>query len=77
MLKKDVVIGKHYAIRHHGEANLSVIEILSESRYGGYNAKKLKTGRMIRVKSAAKLRAEVTINPEWKAGKSRIKWVAA
>ena len=64
MLKRQVVIGNHYAIRHHGDSKLSVIRIDSESRYGGYNATKLKTGRTIRIKSAAKLRFEVTRNVE-------------
>jgi hypothetical protein len=66
MLKRDVKIGAHYAIRHHSDPShkLSVIRIDSESRYGGYNATKLKTGRTIRIKSAAKLRYEVELNPD-------------
>lgn len=63
MLKKQVKIGSHYAIRHNGETKLSVIRIDSESRFGGYNATRLKTGRAIRIKSAAKLRYEVIRNP--------------
>jgi hypothetical protein len=65
MLKKQVKIGGHYAIRHHTDSatRLTVIRIDSESRYGGYNATKLKTGRTIRIKSAAKLRHEVALNP--------------
>lgn len=64
MLKKEIKLGSHYAIRHHGESNLSVIRLDSESRYGGYNATKLKTNRSIRIKSAAKLRFEVEKNPD-------------
>ncbi len=64
MLKKDVEIGAYYAIRHSGESKLSVIRIESESIYGGYNATKLKTGRTIRIKSAAKLRFRVSKNHE-------------
>lgn len=64
MLKKEIKINSHYAIRHSGERNLSVIRIDSESIYGGYNATKLKTGRTIRIKSAAKLRYEVELNPD-------------
>jgi hypothetical protein len=69
MLKKEVEIGKHYAIRHHGDSKLSVVMIQSVSAYGGYNALKLKTQRTIRIKSAAKLRFEVERNPatgKWK-----------
>ena len=64
MLKKEVKIGDHYAIRHHGENKLSVIRIDSVSQYGGYNATKLKTNRSIRIKSAAKLRFPVERNPD-------------
>jgi hypothetical protein len=64
MLKNQVKIGGHYAIRHHGDSKLSVICIDSVSQYGGYNATKLKTGRAIRIKSAAKLRFEVKRNAE-------------
>jgi len=64
MLKKEVRVGAHYAIRHHGDRNLSVVRIDSESRFGGYNATKLKTNRSIRIKSAAKLRFEVERNPD-------------
>lgn len=62
MLKREVRIGAHYAIRHSGEHNLCVIRIEGESLYGGFNATKLKTGRAIRIKSAAKLRFEVERN---------------
>jgi len=59
MLKRDVVLGRHYAIAHTSYNKLSVIRLDSVSIYGGYNATKLSTGRSIRVKSAAKLRCEV------------------
>jgi hypothetical protein len=75
MLKKDVVIGAHYAIAHTSYNKLSVIRIDSESQYGGYNATKLSTGRPIRVKSAAKLRSEVVLNPDYQAGNSPVKWI--
>lgn len=74
MLKSQVKIGSHYAIRHHQDSarTLTVVRIDSVSIYGGYNATKLKTGRVIRIKSAAKLRFEVELNPDsngpkWKA----------
>jgi hypothetical protein len=65
MLKREVELGSHYAIRHHGDSayKLSIVRIDSESRYGGWNATKLTTGRTIRIKSAAKLRCEVKLNP--------------
>ena len=61
ILKKDVELGAHYAIRHTSSApgRLNVIRIDSECRYGGWNATNLKTGRAIRIKSNTKLRAKV------------------
>lgn len=63
MLKKQVVFGEHYYIRDH-DGRFRVIQIQGENPYGGYDAIKLKTGRTIRIKSAAKLRARVELNPE-------------
>lgn len=60
MVKKQVKIGSTYAIRHHGEDKLSHVTILGENRFGGWDARKLSTGRIIRIKSAAKLRYEVS-----------------
>ena len=54
MKKKDVEIGERYVAKVSG--NEVPIQILRESRYGGWDAKNLKTGRMIRVKTAARLR---------------------
>jgi hypothetical protein len=67
MLKKDVKIGCYYAIRHHdnGPKTLSVIKIDGEHNLGGWNATKLKTGNVIRIRSAQKLRGEVGLNPRW------------
>lgn len=77
MLKSQVKIGSHYAIRHHEDSriNLTVVKLVSPNQYGGYNAIKLKTGRTIRIKSAAKLRFEVTLNPDWQQGKPVQKWI--
>lgn len=59
MLKKDVVLNRHYAIAHDSYQRLAVVHVLRESPYGGYEARKLRTGRTIRIKSAAKLRFPV------------------
>ena len=56
--KTDVVIGATYVIRHAGE--LTHVRIDEEARTGWY-ATNLKTGRVIRIKSAAKLRRIVTL----------------
>lgn len=66
VLKKQVKIGGHYAIRHAGDPahRLSIIRIERESPYGGWDATKLKTGRTIHIRSAAKLRYEVAKTAE-------------
>jgi hypothetical protein len=58
MLKKDVVIGRTY--RAKVSDKIASVRLDSESRYGGWNATNLDTGRAIRIKSAAKLRREVS-----------------
>lgn len=58
MLKKDVKLGATYKVRLHGTH--TTIRLDSISAYGGWNATNLITGRTIRIKSAAKLRSEVT-----------------
>jgi len=63
MLKKHVVIGEYYYIKDH-DGRFRVIQLIGENPYGGYNATKLKTGRTIRIKSAAKLRSVVSKNHE-------------
>jgi hypothetical protein len=75
--KKDVKVGRYYAIKHYDThpRMLTVIRIEGESIYGGWNAIKLRTKRQIRIKSAAKLRAEVVLNPDWEKDNTvRPKW---
>jgi hypothetical protein len=54
MKKTDVQIGKHYTAKVTHK--LVVIEILSENPHGGWDAKNLSTGKMVRIKSAQRLR---------------------
>jgi hypothetical protein len=56
VLKKEVKIGSVYTIRHSGK--ITHVRLLNENRFGGWNATNLSTGRIIRIKSAAKLRQE-------------------
>ena len=53
MLKRDVKIGGKYS------ANVSdkraVVRITGESRYGGWDAVNVSTGRQVRVKTAGRL----------------------
>jgi hypothetical protein len=55
--KKEVRIGGVYCAKVSGR--LVAVRITGESRYGGWDAVNRKTGRCVRVKSAAKLRYEV------------------
>ena len=58
MKKKEVEIGKVYVAKISGK--LSPVKLLQDSRYGGWDAKNLRTGHVIRIKSAQKLRRELT-----------------
>jgi hypothetical protein len=57
MRKRDVQIGGRYTAKIAG--NLTVVRITGESQYGGWQAVNERTGRAVRIKSAAKLRSEV------------------
>jgi hypothetical protein len=54
MLKKDVQAGGIYIARISG--TITKVRIDSDSRFGGWDATNIKTGRKIRIKSAQKLR---------------------
>ncbi len=53
MKKKEIVIGEKYIAKVSGRA--VVIRIAAESKYGGWEAVNLTTGRAIRIKTAARL----------------------
>jgi len=57
MKKNEVQIGKVYTARVTDK--LVPVRIDAESRYGGWDATNLATGKKIRIKSAQRLRAEV------------------
>lgn len=56
MKKKNVEIGREYVAKVSGQ--LCVVKILRESPYGGWEAKNLRTGRMVHIKSPQRLRYE-------------------
>lgn len=56
MKKGDVQIGKVY--RAKISTMLTNVRIDAESRFGGWDATNLATGRKVRIRSAAKLRRE-------------------
>ena len=57
MLKKDVRIGGVYVAKISDK--LTTVKIDEASRFGGWQATNLATGRSVRIKSAQKLRREV------------------
>ena len=56
--KEDVVLGNVYRVKLRGR--FTDVRIDSVNRLGGWNATNLATGREVRIRSAAKLRREVT-----------------
>jgi hypothetical protein len=53
MTKKDVKLGAVYEAKVSGRKVL--VKIIQECRYGGWNALNLATGRVVRIKTAARL----------------------
>lgn len=58
MRQKDVRIGGRYVAKISNR--LTTVEILGDAIGSGWIAKNINTGRRIRIKSAAKLREEVS-----------------
>jgi len=58
MLKKDVQIGKAYLVKVSGK--LVPVRLTREHWNGGWTGTNTTTGREVRVKTAAKLRREIT-----------------
>lgn len=61
MKKADVRVGAVYCAKVSGR--LVAVKLTGESRFGGWDAVNRKTGRIVRIKSAAKLRYEVVPKP--------------
>jgi hypothetical protein len=59
MKQKDVLgIGHIYIVKVSG--HLVPVKLIAESPYGGWVGQNLNTGREVRIRTAAKLRREVT-----------------
>jgi len=57
MKKKDVEIGGRYVAKISN--NLTTVRLTGECPYGGWDAVNEKTGKRVRIKTAAKLRRNV------------------
>jgi hypothetical protein len=54
MKKRDVILGNVYAVKVSG--TVQKVRVTAESPYGGWVGRSLRTGREIRIRSAARLR---------------------
>jgi hypothetical protein len=69
MKKQDVVLGQVYAVKVSGR--IQPVRVIAESRYGGWVGRNEQTGREIRIRSAAKLRARLEKNGEsWRLARN-------
>ena len=57
MKKRDVVLGQVYAVKVSG--CLQPVRVIAEGPHGGWVGRNENTGREIRIRSAAKLRARL------------------
>lgn len=57
MKKAEVRIGGHYEAKVSG--GIAVVRIVAISPFGGWTGTNIKTGRDVRIKTAARLRREV------------------
>lgn len=61
MKKAQIQIGARYTAKVSGR--LTTVRITGESRFGGWDAVNVETGRAVRVRSAARLRAPAPARP--------------
>ncbi len=58
MTKSEVKIGRYYATKISGK--MTIVKIEAKSPHGGWTGRNIFTNRTVRIKSAAKLRGDVT-----------------
>ena len=69
MKKRDVTLGQVYAVKVSGR--IQPVRLVAVSPYGGWVGRNEKTGREIRIRSAAKLRARLEKNGDgWKLARN-------
>jgi hypothetical protein len=54
MKLRDVVLGEVYAVKVSG--SIQPVKLVAESPHGGWIGRNLRTGREVRIRTAAKLR---------------------
>ena len=58
MTKAEIKIGRYYAVKVSGK--MTIVKIEAASPHGGWMGRNIFTNRRVRIKSAAKLRGDVT-----------------
>ncbi len=58
MTAAEVKIGRYYATKISGK--MTIVKIEAKSPHGGWTGRNIFTNRRVRIKSAAKLRGDVT-----------------
>jgi hypothetical protein len=65
MKKRDITLGQVYAVKVSGR--IQPVRVIAESPYGGWLGRNEETGREVRIRSAAKLRARLEkISDKWR-----------
>lgn len=70
MRKREVEIGREYVAKVSGR--IAVVKILRESPYGGWEAENTRTGRAVRIRTAARLRRPARSDAEVRAMMQKI-----
>lgn len=61
MKRSEVQIGRTYVVKVSGQ--LAPVKLISASPYGGWIGRNVRTGRDVRIRTAAKLRREISWAP--------------
>lgn len=75
MKAKEVEIGKTYAMKISGR--IVPVKILGTSPYGGWSGKNLKTGRVVHIRTAGRLRGEWDKETILREYKKKLEWFNA
>ena len=72
MKAKEVEVGKVYAVKVSGR--IVPVKILGTSPYGGWSGKNMRTGRVVHIRTAGKLRGEWNKETVLREYKKKLEW---
>ncbi len=72
MKQKDIKISSVYAVKVSGK--IAPVRVTNVSIYGGWDGRNVLTGRAVRLKTAGRLRHELTMIEE-PVGSGNVKWI--